>query len=102
MASQAATPSTSQQDANKEATNVTGMIVTIAIIVVAILLAVASITLGAMLYLTRKSVKSVLASKLTRHEGKCATPFNDYTHASTHTHTCIHMYIHAYIVYISA
>ena len=98
MASQEATPSTSQQHTNKEPTNVTGKIIVIAIVVVAILLAVASIALGTMLYLTRKSVKSVPASKLTRHKGKCATPFNDYTHASTHTHTCIHTYIHAYIV----
>ena len=98
MASQAVTPSISQQDANKEATNVTVLTVAIAIVVVAILLAAASIALGIILCLTRKSVKSVPASKLTPHEGQCATSINDlYTCMHTHTHSYMYMHIYMYM-----
>ena len=68
-AAQATTQSNSQQDANREATNVTWMIVAIVFLVVAILLAITSIAVGAMLCLTRKSVKSEPASKLSPHQG---------------------------------
>ena len=75
---QAATPSTFQQEADREVANVTWMIVAIVFLVVAILLAITSKALGTMLCLTRKSVKSEPAPKLTSLEGKCATPFSDF------------------------
>ena len=60
---------TSEQDADREATIVMWMIVAAVLLVVAILLAITSIALGTMLCFTRKSVKSVLAPKLTPHQG---------------------------------
>ena len=89
LASQTATPSTSQEDADRNATNVMWAILAIVLLVAAILLTIAGIALGT-IYLPRKPVKSVMGSKLKPHQGKYATPFSDYTHASTHTHTCIH------------
>ena len=61
--------SNSQQAANRKATNVMWMVIAIVFIVLAILLAITSIALGAMVYLSRKSVRSVLATKLTTHQG---------------------------------
>ena len=90
LASQEATPSNSEQDANREATDVTWMIVAIVFLVVAILLTITSIALGTILCLTRKSVKSLKDSKLAPHKGKCATPFNDFMHVYTVTHIYIH------------
>ena len=72
-AAQTPTSSTSEQDADREATNVTWMIIAIVFLVVAILLAISSIALGTMLCHTRKSVKSVPASTLSPHQGKCKT-----------------------------
>ena len=89
LASQAATPSTFQQDADREATNVTYAFVAIVFLVVAILLAITSIALGTMLCLQRKSVKS--GPELTPHEGKCATPFNDYMEEYMLMQAYIHM-----------
>ena len=60
---------TSEQDADREATNVTWMIIAIVFLAVAILLAITSIALGTMLCLTRKSLKSVPAPKLSPHQG---------------------------------
>ena len=60
---------TSKQDADNEAKNVTWMITAIVFLVVAILLAITRIALGTMLCLTRKSVKSKPASKLTPRQG---------------------------------
>ena len=72
-AAQAPTSPTSEQNADREATIVMWMIIAIVFLVVAILLAITSIALGTMLCLTRKSVKSVPASKLSPHQGKCKT-----------------------------
>ena len=74
------TPSTSQQEAEREATNVTYMILALVFLVVAILLVITNIALGIMLCHSRKTVKSVLGSKLTPHKSKFATPCNDYIH----------------------
>ena len=68
-AAQTPTSSISEQDANREGAIVTWMIIAIVFLVVAILLAITSIALGTMLCLTRKSVKSVPASKLTPNQG---------------------------------
>ena len=88
---QAVIPSTSQQAADRDATNVTYKILVLVFLVVAILLAITSVALGAMLYHTRKTVKSVPGSKLKQHEGKFATPFNDYIHI-------LYIGIHTYIL----
>ena len=69
-AAQKATSSTCQQEADRETANVTWMIIAIVLLVVAILLAITSIALGTILCLTRKSVKSVPAPKLTPHQGQ--------------------------------
>ena len=58
-----------QQDADKEATNMTWMIIAILFLVGAILLAITSITLGTMLCVTRKCLISASDSKLTPHQG---------------------------------
>ena len=63
------TSPTFEQDADREAPSVTWMIKAIVFLVVAILLPITSIALATMLCLTRKSVKSVPASKLTPHQG---------------------------------
>ena len=69
-AAKTTTSPTSKQDADKEAKNVTWMITAMVFLVVAILLAITSIALGTILCVTRKSVKSKPASKLSPHQGK--------------------------------
>ena len=66
---QTPTSSTSEQDVDREITNITWMVIAIVLLVVLILLAITSIALGTMLYLTKKSFKSASASKLTPHQG---------------------------------
>ena len=67
---QTPTSSTCQQNADdKETTNMMWIIIAVLFLVVTILLAITSIALGTLLYLTRKSLKSVSASKPTAHQG---------------------------------
>ena len=58
-----------QQDPEKEATNT--MWITVSIILLAILLAMTVVALGAMVWIARKCVKSTAASKLTTCQGEC-------------------------------
>ena len=56
------------QVTDKVTTNMLWMIIAILFTVMAILLTIANITIGAMLCHTRKSVKTVSTSKLTTHQ----------------------------------
>ena len=68
-AAQTPTASTSEQDAHRDTPNMPYMIIIVVLLVVAILLAIASIALGTMLCLTRKSVKAVSSPRHTPQRG---------------------------------
>ena len=66
---QTPTASACHHNAVEETTHMTWIIIALLFLVVAILLVISSIALGTLLYLTRKSLKSVSASKLRVHQG---------------------------------